>query len=48
VVEYVARQLDVADPSVVKRYTERQQTAYEHSWEIQAAYGYRDIADSGA
>src|SRR5690349_4144555 len=26
-VEYVAGQLDVADPSVVKRYTERRQTA---------------------
>ena len=31
--------------SVIKRYTERQPTAYEHSWEIRAAYGYRDFAD---
>jgi Domain of unknown function (DUF4158) len=38
-VEYLAGQLEVADPSVVKRYTERQKTAYEHSWEIRAAYG---------
>lgn len=46
-VEYVASQLEIADPSVVKRYTERQQTAYEHSWEIRAAYGYRDFGDAG-
>jgi hypothetical protein len=46
-VEYVASQLDIADPSVIKRYTERQPTAYEHSWEIRAAYGYRDFADPG-
>jgi Domain of unknown function (DUF4158) len=47
VVEYVAGQLDIADPSVVKRYTERPKTAYEHSWEIRAAYGYRDFAGPG-
>jgi TnpA family transposase len=47
VVEYVADQLDIADPSVVKRYTERPKTAYEHAWEIRAAYGYRDFADPG-
>jgi Domain of unknown function (DUF4158) len=46
-VDYVASQLDVADPSVVKRYTERQQTADEHAWEIRDAYGYRDFADPG-
>jgi hypothetical protein len=46
-VEYVGGQLDIADPSVVKRYTERQQTAYEHSWEIRSAYGYRDFTDPG-
>jgi hypothetical protein len=46
-VEYVASQLGIEDPSVVKRYTERQQTAYEHSWEICRAYGYRDFVDAG-
>lgn len=46
-VEYLAAQLEIADPSVVKRYTERQQTAYQHSWEIRAAYGYRDFGDAG-
>jgi hypothetical protein len=30
-VEYVAGQLNIADPSVIKRYTERRPTAYEHS-----------------
>jgi hypothetical protein len=38
-VEYVAEQLDIEDASVVKRYTERQQTAYEHSWEIRRRTG---------
>jgi hypothetical protein len=28
---YVAVQLDVPDPSVIKRYTEREKTAYEHA-----------------
>ena len=45
VVEYVAVQLDVPDPSVVKRYTEREKTAYEHAWEIRDAYRYRDFSD---
>jgi hypothetical protein len=30
VVDYLAAQLDVADPSVVKGYTERRQTAFDH------------------
>ncbi len=32
VVEYLAGQLGVDDPSVVKRYTERQMTPYEHGF----------------
>ncbi|WP_434974929.1 DUF4158 domain-containing protein [Streptosporangium saharense] len=40
VVAYVAEHLGVEDPSVVKRYTERQMTAYEHAWEIRDPYGY--------
>jgi Domain of unknown function (DUF4158) len=43
VVDYVAAQLDVADPSVVKRYTERRSTRFEHQAEICAVYGYRDF-----
>jgi len=31
----------------VKRYTERQQTAYEHSLEIRSAYGCLAFADTG-
>jgi hypothetical protein len=43
-VDYVAVQLAVADPSVVKRYTERAKTRLEHQWEITTGYGYRDLA----
>ncbi len=32
VLDYVADQLGVGDPSVVKGYLERRKTAYEHSW----------------
>lgn len=46
VVDYVAAQLDVADPSVVKRYTEREKTRLEHQWEIARVYGYRDFTDA--
>ena len=48
VVDYLAGQLGIADPSVVKRYTDRRMTAYEHAWEIRRAYGYRDFADEQA
>ena len=41
VVEYLAEQLGMDDPSCVKRYAERPKTAYEHAWEIRDAYGYR-------
>jgi hypothetical protein len=46
VVEHLAAQLCVEDPSVVKRYTERPKTAYEHAWEIRDAYGYRPYEDA--
>nr|WP_237276590.1 DUF4158 domain-containing protein [Streptomyces caniscabiei] len=46
VVAYVAEHLGVKDPSVVKRYTERQMTAYEHAWEIRDAYGYHQFEDA--
>jgi Domain of unknown function (DUF4158) len=45
VVDYLSAQLGVVDAPVVKRYTERGKTAYEHAWEISEAYGYRDFAD---
>jgi Domain of unknown function (DUF4158) len=45
VVEHLAAQLRIEDPSVVKRYTERAKTAYEHAWEIRDAYGYHPFED---
>ncbi len=39
VVDYVAAQLGVEDLSVVKRYTERVETANAHAREIHAVYG---------
>jgi TnpA family transposase len=43
VVDYLAEQLEITDVSVVKRYTEREKTVYEHAWEIQAEQGWRDF-----
>ncbi|MEZ0070863.1 DUF4158 domain-containing protein [Planotetraspora sp. GP83] len=45
VVDYLAGQLGIEDASVVKRYTERKPTAYEHSWEIRERYGYHEYDD---
>lgn len=45
VVEHLAAQLEVEDASQIKRYTERQMTAYEHAWEIREAYGYHLYED---
>ena len=45
VAEHLAVQLGIEDPSVVKRYTERRQTAYDHAWEIRDAYGYHPFED---
>jgi len=39
VLEFVAGQLDIADPSCVKRYTERPKTRFDHAWEIRRAAG---------
>jgi TnpA family transposase len=43
VVAYVAGQLGM-DPACFPSYAERAMTAYEHTWEIRRAYGYRDFA----
>ena len=43
VLEFVAEQLGVADPSQVKRYTERAKTQFDHQWEIRQAYGLREF-----
>ena len=44
VVDVVAGQLGIADPSCVKRYTEREKTRLDHVWEIQQIVGLRDFA----
>jgi hypothetical protein len=46
VLDFVAGQLGLADPSQVKRYTEREKTRFEHQWEIRRARGYREFADT--
>ncbi|MER6923781.1 Tn3 family transposase, partial [Streptomyces spiralis] len=46
VVEHLAVQLGIEDPSCVKRYTERPKTAYEHAWEIRDAYEYHEYDDA--
>ncbi len=47
VVVYLAEQLDIAEPSSVKWYIEREKTAYEHAWEIEQAFGYHSYDDPG-
>ena len=42
VVEYLGRQLDIADPSVVKAYSERPATQWEHTAEVRQVYGFID------
>lgn len=48
IVDYLAAQLGIPDPSVVKRYTERVETANAHAREIRAAFGYRDYGGVAA
>ncbi|MFF8289075.1 DUF4158 domain-containing protein [Streptomyces sp. NPDC016309] len=45
VIEHVGEQLGTENVSCIKRYTERQMTAYEHAWEIRDAYGYHPYED---
>lgn len=45
VLDFVAGQLGVADPSLVKRYTERTKTRFDHQWEIRRAYGLREFVE---
>ena len=47
VLDFVAgRQLGMADPSKVKRYTERENTRFDHQWEIRKDRGCREFADA--
>ncbi|MGE5135249.1 MAG: Tn3 family transposase [Gemmatimonadota bacterium] len=48
VLDFMAGQLGMADPSVVKRYTDRVKTKSDHRQEIRRAYGLRDFADAEA
>jgi hypothetical protein len=45
VVEYLAEQLEIADPSCLKLYGERDGTARTHAGEIQQVEGWRDFAE---
>ncbi len=47
VLERLGGQLGIADPSCVKRYTERRTTPFEHREEIKAAYGLREFSQAG-
>jgi len=44
VMDVVAGQLGIADPSCLKRYTEREKTRLDHVWEIQQVFELRDFA----
>ncbi|MFV2197854.1 Tn3 family transposase [Nocardiopsis sp. LOL_012] len=46
VLEFVADQLDIEDPSQVKRYTERRETPFDHQRDIRRAYGWSDFASA--
>ncbi len=46
VLDYVAAQVEVADPSCVKRYTEREKTRLEHQWEIAQVGGFVSFASA--
>ena len=43
VVDYMARQIRVADPSCLKHYLDRRSTRFAHAAEIAGQYGYRDF-----
>ena len=44
VLAYVARQLEIEDPSCAARYLDRRRTRFEHAEEIKASEGLRDFA----
>jgi Domain of unknown function (DUF4158) len=48
VLDFVAGQLGLADPSVVKQYAERVKTKSDHQQEIRRKHGLRDFADAEA
>ncbi len=46
VVDYLAAQLGIEDPSCVKTYRVREMTRLEHAREIRAAYGFGEFTDA--
>lgn len=50
VLDFVAEQLGIADPSCVKKYTERTKTRFDHQWEIRRVRpeGVRDRRSGSA
>jgi hypothetical protein len=45
VLDFVAGQLGISNPSQVKRYTERTKTRFDHQWEIRGVYGLKEFTD---
>ncbi|MFD0884521.1 DUF4158 domain-containing protein [Streptosporangium algeriense] len=45
VLEFMAEQPEVEDPSQVKRYAERHETPFDHQRDIRRAYGRKDFTD---
>jgi TnpA family transposase len=45
VLEFVAEQLGIEDPSCVKRYTERDKTRFDHAWEIARVYHLKEFTE---
>ncbi|MQB02355.1 MAG: DUF4158 domain-containing protein, partial [Actinobacteria bacterium] len=43
VLDFVSEQLGIADPSTVKRYTERAKTKLDHQWEIRRVYELKEF-----
>jgi len=48
VLDFVAGQLGISDPSQVKKYTERAKTRFDHQREIRRACGLREFAEAEA
>ena len=48
VIDYLAAQLGIGDPSCIKAYREREMTRLQHAWEIRDAYGFAEFAAAEA
>ena len=48
VIDFLAGQLQIADPSCVKRYAQRQQTHREHAGKIRETLGLKDFTEAEA